>query len=390
MARRLTLSASLAFVSCLVIGATTASAQAHYEGAIGPGSTYTIDMPATWNGDLVIYAHGIVQASLPVVPPSSQDGFDQIRSSLLAQGFAVAASSYSSNGWAVGDAVRRLHQLNGIATSTIGRPLHTFLVGHSMGSLAIVKLAERYPTQYDGVLAMCGPLGGAKAELQYAGNARVTFDYYFPGVLPGDTFNVPPGTQFLTPYDPGGPSLLFMQVYGALTTNQLAAAQWVSAAGLPFTNAAEFGNAALYVVGFLLRYSADFMERVNGKTPFDNMSVEYQVNIADPATNAYFSGLLNAGVGRFTADPAAVNYYGQNYEPTGAIDIPVITLHTTRDPAIPIWHEDNFAKTVAGAGRSDFLLQREVNAWGHCAIPPSDAAAAFTDLVAWVYSGHRP
>jgi hypothetical protein len=47
-------------------GTATASAQAHYGGALGPGSLYEIDVPATWNGDLVLYAHAIVQASLPV------------------------------------------------------------------------------------------------------------------------------------------------------------------------------------------------------------------------------------------------------------------------------------------------------------------------------------
>ena len=149
-------------------GTATASAQAHYGGALGPGSLYEIDVPATWNGDLVLYAHAIVQASLPVAPPANQDGYATLRSHLLAGGFAVAASSYSSNGWALADTVRRTHQLSGIVTSKVGRPRRTFLVGHSMGALAVVKLVERYPRQYDGALAMCGPLGGGLAELQYA------------------------------------------------------------------------------------------------------------------------------------------------------------------------------------------------------------------------------
>ncbi len=62
-------------IACVAVVAGGAAAQSHYEGAIGPGSSYEIDVPATWNGDLVIYAHGIVQASLPVVLPSQQDGY---------------------------------------------------------------------------------------------------------------------------------------------------------------------------------------------------------------------------------------------------------------------------------------------------------------------------
>jgi pimeloyl-ACP methyl ester carboxylesterase len=367
------------------------SAITHYQGAIGPGSFYEIDLPAAWNGDLVLYAHGIVQADLPVAPPSTQDGYDQLRGHLLANGFAVAASSYSSNGWSLADAVRRTHQLGAIAASKIGRPRRTFLVGHSMGALAIVKLAERYPSQYDGVLAMCGPLGGALPELQYAGNARVTFDFYFPGVLPGTTFDVPAGTEYLPPGVPGGPSLLFLSVYQALSTNPFATAQWAAAAKLPFNDAFELGNSALYVVGFLLRYSNDFIERVNGKMPFDNLQVEYEVNVTpDPQTNAFLSQLLNAGVDRIEADVAAVNYYDHHYTPTGRISFPVITLHTTRDAGIPYEHEDLFARAVAGAGSSDWLLQRPIDRWGHCAFTAPEVATAFDNLVGWVTTGQRP
>jgi hypothetical protein len=35
--------------------AGTASAQSHIDGAIGPGSLYEIDVPAVWNGSLVLY-----------------------------------------------------------------------------------------------------------------------------------------------------------------------------------------------------------------------------------------------------------------------------------------------------------------------------------------------
>jgi len=373
------------------VGAATASAQLHFEGTTGPGSLFEIDAPADWNGDLVLYAHGIVQASLPVTPPTTQDGYTALRSRLLAQGFAVAASSYSSNGWSLADAVRRTHQLSGLAASRIGQPRRTFLIGHSMGALAIVKLAERYPGQYDGVLAMCGPLGGGGAELQYAGDARVTFDAYFPGVLPGTAFNVPPGTQYLSPFDPGGPNALFLSVFSALSANPAATFQWATAAKLPFISQSELGNSALYVVGFLLRYTNDFIERVNGKTPYDNQDVTYQVNVtADPATNAYLSSLLNAGVERFTADRAALNYYEHNYKPTGQIDVPVITLHTTRDPAIPFAHEAMFAASVAAAGNTSSLVQRAIDRWGHCAFTPGEVDQAFTDLVSWVDSGRRP
>jgi pimeloyl-ACP methyl ester carboxylesterase len=374
----------------LTMMAAGASAQSHYSGAIGPGSTYEIDVPAVWNGDVVLYAHGIVQAAQPVLPPSGQDSFAAIRTQLLAAG-AVAASSYSSNGWALADAVRRTHQLSGIFVSKVGRPLRTLLMGHSMGALAIVKMAEQFPGQYDGALAMCGPLGGAIDEVAYAADARVTFDYYFPGVLPGTTFYVPEGTVFLPPGVPGGPSLLFGQVFGALVANPAKTAQWAAAARLPYANAAELGNSALYMVGVLMNYTNDLVERINGKVPYDNHLTQYQVNVtADPAVNAALSAQLNAGVARYDGDRAALNYYERNYETTGRLGIPVVTLHTVRDPAIPVSHESIFAAKVAAAGHADWLAQKTVDRWGHCAITSGEAVDAFTALTGWVATGAKP
>ena len=375
----------LAALAFLAATAAAASAQSHFAGAIGPGSLYEIDVPANWNGNLVVYAHGLVPADAPVVPPTNQDGFSQVRATLLAGGFAVAASSYSSNGWALADAVRRTHQLSGLFASKVGHPHLTFLMGHSLGALAITKLVETHPGQYDGALAICGPLGGALAEAAYAGDARVTFDFYFPGLLPGTTFFVPPGTVF----DPaqGG---LFNVVLAAFLANPAKLAQWASAAKLPFANSTELLNSALYVVGFLVRFTNDLIEPVNGKIPYDNRNTVYQVNVADPLTNALLSAQLNAGVQRFDADPAALNYYERNYSPSGDIGIPVVTLHTLRDPGIPFSHETAFAATVSAAGESSHLLQIPIDRWGHCTMTPGETAAAFASLVQWVVTGIKP
>lgn len=376
--------------ACVAVLTGTAAAQSHYEGAIGPGSSYEIDVPADWNGDLVLYAHGIVQAAQPVVPPTNQDGYADIRKALLEKGYAVAASSYSSNGWALGDAVRRTHQLSGIFRSKVGAPARTLLMGHSMGALVVVKMAEKFSGQYDGALPMCGPLGGALTEVQYAGNARVTFDYFYPGLLPGGPFDIPEGI----PYESNPPSPLFLQVYNALIglpapdpAKIQRMRDWAIAAKLPFNSIPELSQAALYVVGFGWRYTNDLIERVNGKIPFDNRDVVY------PALTAALGTALNdpvTGVARYDADVAALNYYERNYQPDGAISFPVVTLHTLRDPAIPYEHENIYAGLVAAAGRSDWLVQRSVDRLGHCTMNTTEVLDAFTALEGWVRTGVRP
>jgi pimeloyl-ACP methyl ester carboxylesterase len=365
--------------------------QTHFEGEIGPGSSYEIDVPAAWNGGLVLFAHGLVQADAPLLPPSLQPRYDELRTAMLAAGYAIAASSYSENGWALADAVRRTHQLSGIFKSRVGEPLRTFLIGASMGALVAVKLAETHASQYDGALAMCGPLGGALPQLQYVGDGRLIFDFYFPGILPGTPFNVPAGTAFLSPLDPGGPTPLFLGVVGALAANPSATIRWASAANLPFADMAELANSALAFIGFTLAYTNDFIERVHGKLPYDNTDTTYVVDAtADPVLNAFLSGVLNANVTRLDADQAAVNYYDHNYTPSGRIGIPVVTLHTTRDPLVPFAHETMFAATVAGAGRSNLLTQVPVDRWGHCTFTAAEVLTAFGSLVQWVETGVKP
>jgi pimeloyl-ACP methyl ester carboxylesterase len=384
------------FAACLVAvalallgGRLTAASRTHFEGTIGPGSTYVIDVPPLWNGDLVLYAHGIVQADQPLLPASELEGYPALRDGLLAQGYAVAASSYSSNGWALADAVQRTHQLGKIFGAKVSPPRRTFLMGHSLGALAVTKLAETYPTQYAGALPMCGPLGGMVAELKYAGDVRVLFDHFFPGVIPGTPFDVPPGTDFTPPSASTPPSPLFLAVYTQLQQHPLEAAEWMSAAQLPGATMAEIGNSALYALGFDIRYTNDLVERANGKIPYDNTQSVYQVNVpGQPASvNALLGAALNATVARYSAAPAAVNYYERNYEPSGDLAIPLLTLHTVSDPGIPIWHEDLYEQKVAAAGRSAFLRQYAVPGWGHCAIPEQAIMAGFAELVQWAGSG---
>ncbi len=191
-----------ALLVSMVSMAVSASAQQHVEGQTGPGSFYSLHLPAAWNGDLIVYAHGIVDPVLPVALPTAQDNFVTIRDTLLANGFGVAYSSFSENGFALKDAIQRTHQLTGLFTSRFGRPRRVLLAGHSLGSMAVLQLAETHSEQYDGALVMCGFVGGTTREFEYVATARLAYDYFFPGVIPGSVFDIPPDLDFRPPSVP--------------------------------------------------------------------------------------------------------------------------------------------------------------------------------------------
>src|SRR5262249_22506022 len=163
------------------------------QGEIGPGALYALDVPENWNGDLVVYVHGYTEESgAPVALP--QIGY--LRDPLLARGFAGATSSFSSNRYALKEGFIQSPQLSGLFTSKFAAPRRTLLVGQSLGGIIVLKLAETFPDQYDGAVIGCGVAGGTRDEIQYIGNVRVLFDYFYPGVLPGSLLDVPPGVNF--------------------------------------------------------------------------------------------------------------------------------------------------------------------------------------------------
>ena len=104
--------------------------------------------------------------------------------------------------------------------------------------------------------------------------------------------------------------------------------------------------------------------------PFDNVDRSYAGSHDDAA--------LNAGVARFrfTADPALV----AQLQTSGRLARPLVTIHTTGDPIVPIWHEPLYRKKLSFFGR---LLHTPitVNRYGHCNLTDAEVVAAFAVLV---------
>jgi hypothetical protein len=111
----------IAVFTCAALAANL-EAQTTIEGSAGSGSTYRIDVPAAWNGSLVLYAHGIIHPDAPVVLPNTQDDFNLLRGAVLARGFAVVAANGAS-----GFLVQRTVNRYGHCDMTQSETLEAFL-----------------------------------------------------------------------------------------------------------------------------------------------------------------------------------------------------------------------------------------------------------------------
>jgi pimeloyl-ACP methyl ester carboxylesterase len=340
-------------------------------GETGPGSRYAFYVPDNWNGSLVLYIHGFRDPAVPIsLDNQNQDNIQTIRAGLTSQGFAFGYSSFSEQGWAVADGAQRTHQLRGLFTSKYGKPSRTYVIGHSLGALIATNLVERHPQHYDGVLPICGILGGGQATINYIGNVRLLFDFFYPGVLAGSVI------------DPAGATLneVVTRAQTAMTRNPngaFAIAAVMNAIGTPIpvigaTPAEQvptlFGS-ILFVLGFHVRGFEDLMDRTHGDAAFDNSDTDYVL----PA--------VQNNIARYRASADARNYLRHGYEPTGKLQVPMLTLDGQFDPIAPLFHKDRYAAAVAANGTGSLLMRQTVPTFGHCNVPAAATLAAFTSLV---------
>ena len=325
-------------------------------------AAYRIDMPAKWNGILLIYYHGYSENQVTFdkdKPNAMGDGF-------AAAGFAVAQSGYSVSGFALEQAIPETEALRKYTIAKYGQPKETYVLGHSMGGELTMMSMEMYPSRYDGALPLCGLLEPATWAIGNAGAMRAAFDFYYPGLLPG-----PVGI----PADAAFDEALVKKVLAALPSNPKGMAEMMALGRLKtqedLASGMVFGT-------FVLR---DFEQKL-GASVVDNHNFLYN---GGPDDNA-----LNDGVKRYTASDAALAWLKTWYTPTGVLLKPTLAVHTTYDPVIPADGVRLYADQVQRAGSSANFVQQYVKHDGHCHISGPETAKALDELIQWKHSGVKP
>jgi hypothetical protein len=121
--------------------------------------------------------------------------------------------------------------------------------------------------------------------------------------------------------------------------------------------------------------STDAQEVLGGQQ-FDNLTTDYGAPGPDP---------LDALVERFAADQAALSHVRAQYETSGRLEVPLVTLFNTQDPIVPIFHRELYQAKVEAAGTEAFLTQLTSSVtFGHCTFAPGEAESAFALLVSEV------
>ncbi|WP_395399551.1 serine aminopeptidase domain-containing protein [Pseudoduganella sp. UC29_106] len=386
---------AICVLAALPLLAAAQPAASHLEGRLPSGAAYVIDVPADWNGRLLLFSHGYARGPANPARNVSRNEKDD----LLKQGYALAGSSYASVGWALEEAVPdQLATLDAFATQ-VGKPQRTYAWGSSMGGLVTIALLERAPQRFDGGIVMCASAGGAPAMMNAALDG--------PWVL-RTLAGLPPELPVLLASGGDGMRADLAAWQAALDREQstpagrariaLAAtlAQvplWREGTGAPPQDAAA-QQEALYrgFVAATLLPRDDQQRRAGGNFSW-NTGIDY-AQLLDRSGRADFvrAQYRAAGVDletdlarlaaapRVGADPAARAYMQRNYAPTGRVQAPVLVMQTVADPVTLVEMSGDYAARIARRSGASLVREAYIGRVGHCNFTTEETVAAVRAL----------
>jgi prolyl oligopeptidase family protein len=387
-------------------------------------SNYLIEVPAPWNGTLVLYSHGYA-FGLPFGPPAPQAAEDGpcfgapdcstgnvVNAWLLGHGYAVAGSSYASTGWSLQQAFQDQIAVLDVFKSKGYHATRTIAWGISLGGMITAGLVQQFPNRFDGALPMCGVVAGGPGVWNQGLDSEFAFlTLQAPGAFKLSGFNSFNDAAF-------NYGLANSAFDSAQTSAQGQARIALSAAlaDVPgwFDPASAQPAANDYAAQELNQYAWDkspdlffgffgrqeLEARAGGNFSW-NTGVDYRAQLAKSTDLAEVKALYKAAgldlakdldtlndTKRISADPGAVAYVTKYITYNGDLDIPVLSMHTTGDGLVEVTDENAYASVVRSAGDSSLLRQVYVHRAGHCSFSPAEAVTAFQSLIHRLNTGH--
>lgn len=409
--RTLVAVAALLLAAPLTPAAHAAAEDVHVEGRLPSGATYLMDVPADWNGTVLLYSHGYTPTGAPNPARNSPD--DTTKSLLLRQGYALIGSSYATTGWAVTEAVPDQLATLDAFTARFGPAGRALAWGTSYGGLVTTALAERHASRLAGSLSMCGLVQGGVA------NWNSTLDPVFALrtlLAPGSGIPLTrlPSQAAATEAS----DAMTAVVTGAQRTAEGRARIAFAAAlhNIPGWNDpsqprpaptdwdAQQSGQYQAVVG-LVRFPA-FVWRQEAETRAGggmawNTGVDYRALLhRSPYLKEVEELYAQAGLSlrsdlntldkaqRVRADAKAVRWMSRTSTFTGRLTKPQLNIHTTGDALIPVQSESAYRRAATAAGATPLLRQRYVDNAGHCTFSPGEQIAALHTLEDRITHGH--
>jgi pimeloyl-ACP methyl ester carboxylesterase len=358
------------------------------------GAPFKIAVPPAdeWNGILLMHVHGYrdrarteneVENRLAEAAP----GGEALEDALVAQGFAVAGSAFSKNGWAVEEGIVDTLNLTEYFKQRFATPQATVLLGVSMGSNIALKSIELFPDLYQGVIGLCSVGAGATRNFDLALGVLLAYDimYGLPESL-GFPTNISSNFDFDNDFAPeilrqtqvpeGQVGLEFIRLVSNITSDAFAADLF----SLFF-----FATEAL----------SELIDRAGG-SPIQNLNASYSIpdlariqleSLGFPASQI-LAGMNQGTV--FQANPDSREYLVNNADYSGNHNAPVLLMHTTDDGFVLPANQEVYIDLLSSQGRAAQVFGTYVDSVGHCNFTGQQIGATVAAMGKWLAAGIRP
>jgi len=373
----------------LLLPITFASAQiTEFRGQTASGAYYTIAIPTDWQADdgLVIWNHGY--QGYTVSSPQANPSLGPFEDMVLAQGFALAASSYSQTGWAVFNSHIDNHQLYEKFVELAAVPEKLFLQGGSLGGIVSVRdLEAGLLNNVDGALLLCGAVAGSENWVQ-AFDLRLVYEAVCKEV---DGARLPTANWYDRPLPILGEiefldsvqkctGLLANTVFDnplwplLLSTNQRTRLNEI----LQLTDTeVEFLLLNLGYAVFELPNLVNDNDKLNGLRPFSNVGIDYG------------DSKINTAIQRSAALPSARHSLFTNYTPSGNIgETKVISIHTSQDGLVRVENQQTLIDLVPSNQLTVAVAVEESPS--HCGFSDTEGLVAWNSLLDWSLGMPQP
>ncbi|WP_395680207.1 hypothetical protein [Dokdonella sp.] len=380
-----------ALALCLLLVSPLQAMARVYTGIAPSGAWYQIEVPDQWRaGDtVVLFQHGF-----DLKPASNAPSLGPLREVMLAEGYAVAATSYRQRGWALFTAIADNRELLDVFTQKVGAPGEIVPFGGSMGGLIALRLAEtRNLPPVRGAYALCPAAAGARLW-DAAIDLRLAWD-----VVCHDAGDLPRGDEPL----PWALNLdLVPDDLGDLTDDDgvaraLVALNRCTGVNLPsyLRNDAmqrrldelmafsHITDEHFFVtnVGYAAFVLADVVrapDKLGVRNPFTTAGVDYG---SDP--------VIDAGIARLVADPGAAIALHAASDFRGAVgSAKIVSMHTSRDQLVIPGNEDFVRDLVPPEQRLVAIVDEDTPT--HCGFSEAEGVAGWEALRTWKDGAPQP
>ena len=355
--------------------APVVSSAREIEGQNAGGAYYRISVPDDWNRTLVIWNHGFSLSE-----PSPRPDLGPLVDVQLLEGYAVAASSFRLNGWALFKTNQDLRQLVQVFSAEFGRPDQIILYGASLGGAVTAAALERGNLgNVVGALTYCGAMAGSR-NWDVALDLRLLYDLVCEGM---------PGAAI-----PGGPK--------GLPRNS----DWTDEEIEDAVNACTGVNEPSFL--------RSRQQKENLRTILDLAQIPRTFLVQDmlfateamadlvhdprklrhkPGTGnhrvVYGDDYVDQNIRRFKPKPPKQKKLARHFTPKGNVKgAKIVSMHTNKDGLVLVENQSIYAQVVPPQNLTTAIVREGVAT--HCVFTPGEILAGWEALRDWIATGEQP